>query len=371
MKQLLEKSNVDKVKLKSYINKVVAEELTKLNEPCYAPPYKNYYPEEILYLTGLTKPDIREFVNRYHVKRLSGDVILRDTTTNILLFTIYYFLRQRDTTSFITTLTLLCINFYSHRYYSHFPRFCNPDIFRYTLDNISKTNLIRREKTIPNFLYFIATEMMRRWKKDLDNFDNNENISKFVYDCRNRIAQTIRSFAELYYYYSKEGESSYKSIDQEGKEGIYQLDFAKKGERLITDVVSKITIYKEIDNKALEDAKKLTRINMNYAEYIVSKISDIKYTEDIKLIYELYLKELNSVRKLCGKDFFKYTKDLMSIKRVNKEIYYKKQIEILTEKILEDSKHKFAYQKLTNQTKFLTRSFTSFYLAMYFRNKVC
>jgi len=61
----------------------------------------------------------------------------------------------------------------------------------------------------------------------------------------------------------------------------------------------------------------------------------------------------------------------MSIKRVNKEIYYKKQIEILTEKILEDSKHKFAYQKLTNQTKFLTRSFTSFYLAMYFRNKVC
>jgi len=372
MKELLLKANVDNKKLKSYINTVVSTELTKLNEPCYAPPYKNYYGEEILYLTGLTKADIRDFVNRYHVKRLSSDYILRDTITNILLFTLYYFLKQKDTTSFITTLILLCINFYSHRYYSHFPKFCNPDVFKYTLDNISKTNLIAREKTIPNFLYFIATEMSRRWKKDLETFNDPENISKFVHECRHRIAQTIKSFAELYYYYSQEETAaSYKSSEQEGKEGTYDVEFSKKGERIINDVVSKITIYKEIDRKAFEDAKKITRINSTFAEFIVTNLCDIKYSEDIKLIYELFLKELNSVKKLCGKDFFQYTKDLMSIKRINKQVYYKKQIEELTEKILENSKYKQSYQKLTNQTKFLTRSFTSFYLAIYFRNKIC
>ena len=213
--------------------------------------------------------------------------------------------------------------------------------------------------------------MNRRWKPELETFNDNENISKFVYDCRNRIAQTLRSFAELYYYYSKEGNSFYTNSEQEGKDGAYQVEFMKKGERIINDVVSKITVYKEIDRKAFEDAKKITRINVNYAEFIIIKLSDIKYADDIKLIYELYLKELDSVKKLCGKDFFKYTKDLMSIKRINKKVYYKKQIEELTEKILEDSKFKQAYQKLTNQTKFLTRSFTSFYLALYFRNKVC
>jgi hypothetical protein len=75
--------------------------------------------------------------------------------------------------------------------------------------------------------------------------------------------------------------------------------------------------------------------------------------------------------QLCGKDFLKYTSDLMGIKRTNQKIYYKQQVSQLTEKIITDSKYKKSYQKLTNQTKFLTQSFTSFYLAMFLRNKVC
>ena len=78
MQQLLEKSNVDKIKLKNYINKVISIELGRLNEPCYAPPYKNYYGEEILYLTGLTVKDIRDFTKRFHVDRLSADYLLKE-----------------------------------------------------------------------------------------------------------------------------------------------------------------------------------------------------------------------------------------------------------------------------------------------------
>jgi hypothetical protein len=371
MEELLSVSKIDKVALKNYINKVVATELGKLNEPCYAPPYKHYYGEEILQLTGLTVKDIRDFSKRFHTDRLAADYVLKDTLTNILLFTLYYFSLQKDLPSFMATMILLCINFYSHRFYVHFRDYCNSEVFSYTLDNISKTNLMSREKTIPNFLYHIAQEMHRRYKKDLETFDDPERISRFVYECRHRIAQTIRSFAELYYKYSKEGIEGYSPSEKEGSEGTYEIESLKKGQRVIEDIVSKITIYKEVDRKAFDDAKKLSRINILFAEYIVDNLSDLKYADDIRLIYELFLKNINSMSQLCGKDFLKYTSDLMGIKRTNQKIYYKQQVSQLTEKIITDSKYKKSYQKLTNQTKFLTQSFTSFYLAMFLRNKVC
>jgi len=370
MEQLLGKSKIDKIKLKNYINKVVAEELGKLNEPCYVSPYKNYYGEEILYLTGLTVKDIREFSKKFHVERLAPGYLLKDWITNTLLFTLHYFLLQKDVKTFMSIMILLCINFYSHTYFKFF-KFCNPEIFKYTLDNISKNNLMSREKTIPNFLYFISKEMLRRYKKDIETMDNPERISEFIYECRHRINQTFRSFAELYYKYSKEGIKGYGQSEKEGSEGTYEIETLKKGERIIEDVTSKITIYKEIDRKAFEDAKKLSRANVIYAEYILKSLSDVKYSDDIKLIYELFVRELESLNELCGKDFFKFTRDLMGIKRTTKVIYYKKQVIDLTNKILLNSKYEKSYQKLTDQTKFITQSFTSFYLALYFRNKVC
>jgi hypothetical protein len=370
MEQLLEKSKVDKIKLRSFINNTVAEELGKLNDACYYPPWKKDF-NEILYLTGLTIKDIRDFSNRYHIKREAADYVLKDSGVNVILFVLHYFLLQRDYQAFMSTMILLCIKFYSNRLNIHLSKYCNPEIFRYTLDNLTKTNLISREKTIPNFLFFIAKEMQRRWKPDLEKFDNPENISKFVYECRHRIAQTVKSFLELYYYYSEKGIGGYKNKEEEGQEGTYEIEFLKKGQRIIDDVVSKISVYKDIDKKALDDAKQISRINIMYANFIVNNLTDLKYSDDIRLIYELFLKNLNSTSKLCGKDFYKYVKDLMGIKRTKESVYYKKQIIELTEKIINSSKHEQTYQKLTNQTKFITQSFTSFYLTMYFRNKVC
>ena len=271
----------------------------------------------------------------------------------------------------MATMILFCINSYSHKFFKFF-KFCNSDVFRFTLDNISKTNLMSREKTIPNFLFHIAKEMQRRHKNDLDSFDNPENISKFVYECNHRINQTTRSFAELYYKNSKEGTGGYSQSEKEGPEGTtYEVESFKKGQRLIEDIVAKITIYKEVDRKAFDDAKKLSRINILFAEYIVKEMSDLKYANDIRLIYELYLKEMKNMSQLCGNGFFKYTSDLMGIKRTNQKIYYKLQVSQLTEKIIIGSKYEKSYLKLTKQTKFLTQSFTSYYLAMFFRNKVC
>jgi len=370
MEILLKKANIDKNKLKNYINRAVAFELTKLSEPCYYPPWKKDF-NELLYLIGLTSSDLNYFAKRYHVKRVTADYILNDTGVNLILFILHYFLLQKDYQSFMTTMILLCIKFYSSRLSIHF-KYCNPEIFKMTLDNISKTNLISREKTIPNFLYHIAKAMDRIWKKDIEVFDNPENISKFVYDCRSRIAQTMRSFAELYYKYSDAGITGYSSGEEKNLDGETQdVESLKKGQRIIEDIVSKITIYKDIDKKAYDEAKKLSRINSHIAEYIVKSLCNTKYTNDLKIIYELYIKDLKNINQLCGKEFLNYTKSLMNLKRTNQLIYYKKQITKLTEVILINSEYENSYNKLTNQTKFLIQSFTSLYLSIYFRNKIC
>lgn len=370
MEELLAKANVDKVKLKNYITRTVAEELSKLSEPCYYPPWKKDF-NEILGLTGLTQKDIKDFVNRFHIKTQASDYIIRDLGVNIILFCLHYFLLQKDPQAFMTCLILLSIKFYSNRMNIHVRNYCNPDIFRYTLDNISKTNLISREKTIPNFLFFIAKEMQRRYKNELMNFNDPVMISKFVYECRHRIAQTMKSFFELYYKYSKESGGGYRKQEEESETGTYEIETFKKGHRLIEDVVTRITMYKDIDRKIIDDARKLTRINAQFADLIATSLCDLKYADNLKLIFELFIKNLTSISQLCGPGYFKYTKDLMGIKRTNETIYFKQQIALLTEKIIKDSKYKQSYEKLTNQTKFLIQSYTSFYLTMYFRKQVC
>jgi len=370
MDQLLSKAKVDKNKLRYYINRITAEELTRLSEPCYYPPWKGYY-FELLHLIGLTEKDFKEFINRYYIKTKAKDLILRDVGTNILIFIIHYFLKEKDIQSFLSAMTYLGIKFYSSRLRVHLKTYCNPDLFRFTLDNLSKTHLFVREKTIANAIFYTAKEMQRRFDKDILKFDDPDRISRFVYEYRHRIAQSVRSFAEAYYEFSKEGGKGYKKPDEIGEENEYQIDTMKKGQRLIDDITNKITVYKDINKKAVKDAQILTRINSNLVIMIINELHNTKYSDNIRLILELFVKELKNINTLCGNDYYKYVKNLMSIKRTTKPIYYKQQIQILTNLIIIAINYQKEYEKLTNQTKFSINSFISFYITMYLRNSVC
>ena len=102
MEDLLKKANVQREQLKKFINKTAAEELTNLSEPCYLPPFVVDF-NKILYLSGLTKIDIQEFVKRFYPPQLSKELILRDPGTNSVLFLMHYFLLQKDEVSIIKT----------------------------------------------------------------------------------------------------------------------------------------------------------------------------------------------------------------------------------------------------------------------------
>jgi len=110
---------------------------------------------------------------------------------------------------------------------------------------------------------------------------------------------------------------------------------------------------------------------MSLAVLITKTINDLKYSDVIKHIYRLYLKDLSNIKQLCGKGYFSHTKKMMSIKRTNEQVYFKQQINILIIKVMKDINYFKRYNTLTPQSQFNINSFLSYYLTMALRNSLC
>ena len=87
-----------------------------------------------------------------------------------------------------------------HRRLKH----CVDDVFKYALETLTKTHLFAREKSIPNSIYFLTQEMIRRYTKGMKENDLDQ-ISLFIHESRTRISQSLKSFLGAYFKVSEEG----------------------------------------------------------------------------------------------------------------------------------------------------------------------
>ena len=371
MKILLNKSKINHNNLKKFIIKIVSEELSNLTEPCYTPKLKKYY-FNLLNLTGLNEKDIKEFVKRFYYGTLYSEFQLqKDPITNLIIFIMYYFLNINDIVGYNTTMLYFNIRYYTNLMSRQFPKFCDTDAFRYALENIAKTHLFSREKTIPNALYFMSKEIMKRYTSGIHE-GNPEIIAKMITESRTRISQSIKSFAEIYYKALKSStiiRNPYESGDSD--ENKYQEEVQDKYQKIIDIITKKICVYKYIDKKAILDAKSITKINISIATLLSNTVIDVKYIDDIKIIMKLFLKNITEIKMLCGKDYFTYLRDIMSIKRTSSTIYFKQQINLLVERLVNDIKYKEKYDKLSSQSRFMISLYVALYLTMILRNTIC
>lgn len=371
MKILLNKSKINHSTLKKFITKVVSEELSNLTEPCYVPKLKKYY-FNLLNMTGLNEKDVKEFVKRFYYGTIYSEFQLqKDPITNLIIFIMYYFLNIDDIVGYNITMLYFTIRYYTNIVSKQF-RFCNPDAFRYALENIAKTHLFSREKTISNALFFMSKEITKRYISGIKDGDP-EIISKMITEIRTRISQSIKSFAELYY---KAQETStairnpYESEDEETG-NKYQEQAQDRYQKIIDTITKKICIYKYIDKKAILDAKGITKINLSLATLLSNSLTNIRYVENIRVTLKLFLKNIKEVKTLCGKEYFIYIRELMSIKRTTSVIYFKQQINELVEKLIDDINYREKYDKLSNQSKFMINLYISLYLTMILKNTMC
>lgn len=369
MKDLLEKSNINKNKLKMFIVKIVAQEIMNLSEPCYYPSLKKYSYEMFNYV-GLHEQDIKIYFHEFYKNTEAATAELKkDVVSNLLIFIMYYFLTIDDIQAFKNTMTYYMIRQYTNLMNKQI-NFCKPDVFKYALDNLNKIHLFVREGTISSAIVHLSNEMVRRYMDGITSADP-FSIHFFIFESRTRLSQSIKSFAELYYKFQKEG-VGFKSTEQIGKDNQeYTLTILEKGKRITNDITNHICIYKNINQIAINDAKKITRINESLANNIAKDLVNIQYIDDIKLIIELFLKDLTSIDQICGPGFLQYVKNLMSIKRTSKIIYFKQEVIDLTEKVIDNIDYREKYDSLTKQTRFLIACFIAYYLAIVTRHLVC
>lgn len=370
---LLNKAKINDSKLKSYITKTVAGNLSSLAEPCfYANVKKDFY--EMLKICNLTEQDIKDFAKRRWSKRKEAKfATVTNHVANFYVFLLQYFLKKRDMQTYNYLMVFYIIRHYSALMHKHFSKFCNPDVFKYALETLTKTHLFIREKTISNALYYMSQEMTRRWTSALQKNDLDA-ISLFMQESRHRVSQSIKSFAQTYYKVSKEGaglKTEEQPSDNEDDENAYQMQSSEKSTKVVDSLVHKIVVYRYSNRKAQEEARRISKINASLATQIVSKLGNTKHSDIIRLIYKLYLADLNNMNDLCGKTYEKYVRDLMSLKRTKQRIYFKQQINILLMDLLKEFGYAKKYTSSNSQTQFLINLFLAYYLTLLLKYNVC
>jgi len=373
--KMLFQTKINYAGLKKFLLQEVSSNLLNLSEPCFYPKLKkNYY--SLLNFTSLTESDAKDITKSFYeqVKLDKSTYLMKihdDPITNLTVFIMNYFINQQDIMGYSTATTYFVIRTYANLIHRQM-RFCDPDAFRYALEHLAKTHLFVREKTLPNSLYFMAREVMKKYSVGISEGDPIE-VAKMITETRTRISQSIKSFAEAYYA-SKESNTVIKNpyeSENDTDDKKYQEQSQDRFDRIVDVISKKVCVYKYIDKKAILDAKNITKINISLATLLSNTLTDVKYLNNIKLILKLFIKEMTTPKTICGKEYFNYLRNLMSIKRTTSVIYFKQQIAEIVEKIIDDINYREKYDSLSNQSKFMINLYVALYLTMILKNTLC
>ena len=373
MEKLLEQSRINDRKLQQTMLKLTSSDVNNLALPCFIPGHKKEY-HTLLNVTGLTDKDVKSFARRaYKGTPVQNFNIAKEPGTNLLLFIMWYALKKRNTVLYHTTMIYHLIRQYGHSMKKSFPKgICSPEIFEYAMDSLTKTHLFYREKTIANSIMYLAKEIEKKYTNDIKTF-NIDGIIQFIYVSRHRISQSAKSFAEHYYRAWNSGKAMNIQSDVNDDESInmHQQQQKEKGKQLIDSTVKKLTVYKTIDPKAVRDAITITKIKPIIADLIVRELKDIKYADELRLILQLFVKDVTDRSMFCGKGYYLYVKKLMAVKRTRSKIYFKQQINILITRVMKNIGYTETFNAYTSQTQYMINSFLAFYLTMCMRNSIC
>ena len=363
---LLSKSTIDIHKLRKTVHSVTSNELSRLVEPCYYPEIKKYY-FEFLNMCGLTETDIKEFVKRFWAGRPESAWLLhKDPLTMFYIFIMMVFLKEKDVIAYNSAIALLGIRYYTNLINKSI-KFCNEKIFKAAIENLAKTHLFAREKSIPSAIFFLSKELHTRWGDSMLTQDRT-GISKFITEYRTRISQSVKTLAETYYRLHKEGISI--NTPYEGEENEYQYQQLDRNSMIVDQIVKSITVYKTIDKKALSDARTLTRISTSLSILLANELSNIRYSDDIKIILELFVRDLKHINSICGPGYIKFVRTLMA-SRKDQQVNLKQQVNILVLKMIKNLNYEKQYDKISGQTKSLVNLYMAYFITMNMKNKIC
>lgn len=343
---------------RTIVNKV-ANELQYLSNDCYYPKTADIFKELMVQcqtdekkLNAYSKARFKPFPRWKNAK------IANDSKTTLIVLILEDFIDKKDNAAAIQCINLLALRFYTN-ILRKFITFCNPNYFRGALNRLSHNHLFIKKKSIGASILHLGYEVFVKNKTYFEK-DDVEQIAKTIYELRGRINQSIKSFAIKYYEISKD-QTSIKLQDEDlpDQQTIDKQIRVKSG-----NLARELTIYGHKDYEALRYAQRITKQNQKLANEYITELSNSKYNNDLELAFYLFMKAARQEGATSKLDYVNLSKTLMSIKVSTQPVYYKKSIIKIHDEIVNDLGYSSYFDKLSIQSKGISRRFFSYYIAM-------
>jgi len=296
--------------------------------------------------------------------------LLHDPYTTLLILITQEFLRNKDLAAAEATFHLFALKYYTNRLYIHTTpkrsksHICQPDVFQSAFDRLSRNHMFSKQRTVPNSIMYYSRAVFKRHLDDLIT-DNAEGLHKMIYSLRTRIAQSVRSFFNKYY-----------EIDEEKKQtkSKEDVDYDQAHETKLRNFINKITndmcVYGKIDSGAIDVASRLVKFNKKLSQEYIKDLSRPEFSEQVETVLYLLLKDVNDISVIQSTKFLDHIQKLMSIKVTKQQVYFKKTITDIHNKIISRLKLEKWYNNLSIQSKSISRNFIAYYISFFIRNYV-
>lgn len=304
----LKSSNNEIRSLNSYLLKVLGYEFSNIVSPCYFPIMVKYW-NDLKSYSGIDESDLRAFIKilRDSTRSEHGDVvkqsdlaIISDKITCLLTMSIIYYARIRKFDTVKILMYVLAIRFYSNVIHKMF-KFCKSDIWEEALQKISQKHLFKTNNGIQNTLVYLSNTLFDKHINMLLNYDSSpKQIIDYVYELRQRISQSFRSFAVKYYELEKistEHKKQGTEYLQAGEESSLQSNINILSQKFAESICT----YGQIDKIAYIKAIDRSKINRDVALSLIGDLSIVNNREDVRFVYILMNKIL-PINQWCIKE---------------------------------------------------------------------
>ncbi|MFW6002015.1 MAG: hypothetical protein ACOCQD_01605 [archaeon] len=282
-----DKSDIKKVRV--LLSRIVGNEFSNIAHPCYKPKIIKYW-RELQHVTGIDDNLIQMFKENLPEYLKQRSVLVNKQTLLILIGIIHY-TRIKEYNVAKLFHNLLTIKFYGNRVQTHFKNFCREDLWNLALGNLSEKHLFSRYNGIAGAINYLSDEMYKRYEPKIKSSKMSDtDVQNMIYVLRHRVAQSVRSFANMYY---KLFEQKRKGIVSTGEE---------VSETSINVIASKIVLsmntYGDVDNVALSKAIKSSGMRRDLGLSVVRSLSRSEHSDDIRFIIIL-IDRINPIKSVC------------------------------------------------------------------------
>jgi len=356
------------------IAKEVGVHLNALSEPC-AEIHTKLFQFKLYRELGVDEKFVRNAAkqNANEAGTKGKGSTYRVPFTFILGYLYYRFAKANKEKMAEDILIYFMIKAYGGSYHKFLPNFCNPDVFRYTMENVVKVHLFLKHKTIASALVFLTKHIHKKFYTKIKNSEwNPELMIRFMHDGKDRVNQSTRSFMNAYHRNIVDGKSigSEKEAPSDDDKNMFQTTTADTGKTAaIERFLKSMYVYKNYDRKAIEEAKTISRVKNNLAEGIITIIHNKSSQDNVKIILTSFLKEILDTSSLCGPNFFKIVKKFMMVRNYKDSFLFRNLIVVFTNSMFESIYSTSG--KTSQRDKISLELFVALYITISFRNLFC